>query len=44
MINWNGISSDSLNCIVEQYPTYTVPQRKQSAISVPGRNGDLLLQ
>ena len=44
MINWNGITSDSLNCIVERYPTYTVPQRKQSAISVPGRNGDLLLQ
>lgn len=44
MINWNGITSDSLNCIVERYPAYTVPQRKQSAISVPGRNGDLLLQ
>lgn len=44
MITWDGISSDSLNCIVERYPTYTVPQRKQSAISVPGRNGDLLLQ
>lgn len=44
MINWNGITSDSLNCIVERYPTYTVPRRKQSAISVPGRNGDLLLQ
>lgn len=44
MITWDGITSDSLNCIVERYPTYTVPQRKQSAISVPGRNGDLLLQ
>lgn len=44
MINWNGTTSDSLNCIVERYPAYTVPQRKQSAISVPGRNGDLLLQ
>lgn len=44
MINWNGITSDSLNCIVERYPAHTVPQRKQSAISVPGRNGDLLLQ
>lgn len=44
MITWNGITSDSLNCIVERYPVYTVPRRKQSAISVPGRNGDLLLQ
>ena len=44
MITWNGITSDSLNCIVERYPIYTVPRRKQSAISVPGRNGDLLLQ
>ena len=44
MIIWDGISSDSLNCIVERYPVYTIPKRKQSAISVPGRNGDLLLQ
>lgn len=44
MITWDGITSDSLNCIVERYPVYTVPRRKQSAISVPGRNGDLLLQ
>ena len=44
MITWDGITSDSLNCIVERYPIYTVPRRKQSAISVPGRNGDLLLQ
>lgn len=44
MISWDGITSDSLNCIVERYPIYTVPRRKQSAISVPGRNGDLLLQ
>lgn len=44
MITWNGITSDSLNCIVERYPVYTIPKRKQSTISVPGRNGDLLLQ
>lgn len=37
-----GKSSDDFNVIVERYPDYVVPRRKQETEAVPGRNGDLL--
>nr|DAW55807.1 MAG TPA: distal tail protein [Caudoviricetes sp.] len=42
MIYWAGKSSDDVKVVVEKYPQKTIPQRKVSAITVPGRNGDLL--
>lgn len=43
VITYNGTSSSSFNIRVEKYPDYSVPIRKVEQISVPGRNGDLLL-
>ena len=44
MIWWHGISSDDLRVVVERYPDVIMPSRKMEKISVPGRNGDLLIQ
>ena len=44
MIWWHGKSSDDFRVIVERYPSFNIPARKQEKISVPGRNGDLVLQ
>ena len=43
MIFWNGKSSDDVRVIVERYPNRMIPARKIETISVPGRNGDLLI-
>ena len=43
MITWNGITSDSLDIIVEECPNYVKPERKYEAFPVPGRNGDLIV-
>lgn len=43
VITYNGISSDSLDIRVEKYPDYSTSKRQIEQISVPGRNGDLLL-
>ena len=44
MIWWHGKSSDDVGVIVERYPSVTIPQRKQEKVSVPGRNGDLIME
>lgn len=44
MIWWHEISSDDLHVVVERYPDVVMPSRKMEKISVPGRNGDLLIQ
>ena len=41
MITWNGVTSDSLNVLVESVPDYDKPARKMDIYSVPGRNGDI---
>lgn len=41
MIYWNGKSSDELRVIVEHYPERIIPKRQYTAVSVPGRNGEL---
>ena len=42
VIYWAGKSSDDVRVIVEKYPQRTIPQKKVSTITIPGRNGDLL--
>lgn len=42
MIEWNGIRSDALNVIVEQYPHRTFAKKKINVYSVPGRTGDIV--
>lgn len=44
MIWWHGKSSDDVNVIVERYPNVILPVRKQEKVSVPGRNGDLVME
>lgn len=44
MIWFNGKSGYDFGVIVERYPTVILPLRKNDKISVPGRNGDLLIQ
>jgi len=43
MITYDGKSSNDYHIIVEHYPSYTVPKRSITKVSVPGRNGDLLI-
>lgn len=40
---YNGTSSVSFNIRVSKYPDYDIPRREVERVSVPGRNGDLLL-
>lgn len=44
MIWFNNKSSDDLHVIVQRYPDVILPTRKSQSVSVPGRNGDLLIQ
>lgn len=44
MIWFNGKSGDDFNFRVERFPAVIIPTRKNEKISVPGRNGDLLIQ
>lgn len=43
MITWNGISSDDYDIIIKAVPVQTHPARKVEIVSIPGRNGDLLI-
>lgn len=45
-VNWNGTSSLTLGAdvYVEGYPRLSIPKRKTSVYSVPGRNGDIVFQ
>lgn len=40
---FNGISSKDVGLEVESYPEYASPKRKYSTVTVPGRNGDLII-
>lgn len=42
-IIYNGKSSKEVDLEVETYPAYTSPKRSYEKISVPGRNGDLII-
>lgn len=42
MIEWNGIRSDTLGVIVEQFPHRTFAKKKINVYSVPGRTGDII--
>lgn len=44
MIWFNGKSGDDFGLVVERYPEVIFPLRKHEKTSVPGRNGDLLIQ
>lgn len=44
VIVFNNISSKTLGIEVETFPTYDVPEKEYEVISVPGRNGDLLIE
>lgn len=43
IIIYNGVSSGAFNIRVTKYPDYSVPTRVIEKVTVPGRNGDLLL-
>ena len=40
---FNGTASDTFNVRVTKYPDYEIAQREVAKVSVPGRNGDLIL-
>lgn len=42
-IVWDGRSSADLKVIVASTPAYSFPERKMEVISVPGRNGDIII-
>lgn len=43
MIKWAGISNLDVGMVVEHYPKVIIPSRKQEVVTVPGRNGDIIL-
>lgn len=42
IISYNGITSDSLGIIVDGEYTKSIPKRKTTSITIPGRNGVIL--
>lgn len=40
---FNGISSRDVGIEVETFPTYDIPEREYTAVHVPGRNGDVII-
>ena len=44
MIWWNGKSGDDFHVVVQRFPEVILPLRKNEKVSVPGRNGDILIQ
>lgn len=43
VITYDGVSSDSIGVTVEGYSSASMPERDVEHISVPGRNGDLII-
>lgn len=43
IIKFNGISSNDLGLIVQFIPTYKYPEREYESVTIPGRNGSLLV-
>ena len=44
MIIWAGTSNKDVGMVIEHYPKPIIPRRKMEVQSVPGRNGDILLE
>ena len=43
VITFNGVSSTSIGLVVESPPDYDVAERRYEVITIPGRNGDILM-
>ena len=43
MITWNSKSSDDYGVVIETVPAQTHPVRKVERVSIPGRNGELII-
>ena len=43
MLNWHGVSSDDVGVFVEHYPNIPIPVRHQTFLTIPGRNGGILI-
>ena len=43
MIIWHGVPSNDVPVVVEHPPGRKIPRRKMNVISVPGKNGDILI-
>jgi len=43
IIYFNGVSSETVNIVVEHPPKLVVPERNYTITHIPGRNGDFLL-
>ena len=43
IVSFNGIPSTDIGLEVETFPEYQIPERVYQTISVPGRNGDLVI-
>ena len=43
VITFNGVSSTSIGLVVERPPDYDVAERRYEVITIPGRNGDILM-
>lgn len=42
-MTWHGVNSETVYCYVEKYPDIMMPKRKRQKFSVPGRNGDIII-
>jgi phage-related protein len=43
IITFNGVTSESLGIQVEHPPAFEIPERDYNVISIPGRNGDIVI-
>ncbi len=43
IIKFNGISSEDLGITIQFIPSYTFPEKEYQTVSIPGRNGDLVI-
>lgn len=43
IIKFNGISSEDLGIIIQFIPSYEFPEKEYQTVSIPGRNGNLVI-
>lgn len=43
MMTFNGVTSESLDIVIEHPPKYEYPEKDYEAVHIPGKNGDLLI-
>ena len=43
VIYYNGKSSEEFGIVVETTPNYEIPERDYEILSIPGRNGDVVI-